>query len=262
MDILTALFLGIVQGATEFLPVSSSGHLFLAEQWLGLTTNVPLMIATHVATLGAVLVVFWQQVWELVLGFVSLITRKELVVGSSELGQTALKLGVATILTVLVVLLIEPFFGELMNLKVVAITLIITGGLILVAEKFRPQKIQNFTWTVALFLGVVQGLAVIPGISRSGLTIAFLILLGLQRRRAAELSFLLSIPTILAAGIYALKDVDPGSTIDMALIAACGAAFVTGLVMIYSMLKLVEKHWIWFAPYCIGLGLFLLVFNS
>jgi len=202
-----------------------------------------------------ILVVFWKQVWSLVVGFINLLWKQRV---DDEQGILALKLGVATILTVLVALVIEPFFGELLTLPVVASTLIVTGGLILIAEKFRPKRIVEFTWPIALWLGVVQGFAVIPGISRSGLTIAFLILLGLQRRRAAELSFLLSIPTILAAGLYALKDIEPGTSIDTALIAACAAAFLTGLVMIYSMLKLVEKHWIWFAPYCVGLGLFLL----
>jgi len=177
-----------VQGATEFLPVSSSGHLFLVETWLGLVPDIDLMIATHVATLGAVLLVFWRQAWELVQGFFYLIFK---VIG----------------------------------------------------------------------LGLVQGIAVVPGLSRSGLTIAFLILVGLNRRRSAELSFLLSIPTILAAGIFLIIDSGGSVLLSTELLLACVAAFLTALVMIYSMLKLVEKHWIWFAPYCLCLGIYLLIFT-
>ena len=254
-----SILLGVVQGATEFLPISSSGHLFLLETWLGLTPDLNLTILTHIASLGAVLVVFWKQVWELVLGFVSLIIGKELVVGSSELGQTALKLGVATVLTVLVALIIEPWFGELLNLTVVSVTLIITGLLIVISEKFRRGEGTELTWTITVWLGLVQGMAVVPGISRSGLTIAFLILLGLNRRKAAEYSFLLSIPTILAAGVFLVLDSDTQFALTSELLLACLASFVTALIMIYSMLKLVEKHWLWFAPYCIGLGVLLQV---
>ncbi len=256
MEIFHSILLGIVQGATEFLPVSSSGHLFLTERWLGLVPSMDLMIVTHVATLGAVLVVFWREVWRLMQGFLSLLTRERRA-ESREQGMLALKLGVATLLTIGVALLIEPWFGELLNLKVVAVTLIITGVLIVIAEKFRRGESVMFTWPIAIALGIVQGLAVVPGISRSGLTIAFLIFLGLHRRKAAEYSFLLSIPTILAAGVFLVLESGLSAlTVELGLAAI--AAFVTALVMIYSMLKLVEKHWIWFAPYCVGLGYWLL----
>lgn len=263
MEIFNAIFLGIVQGATEFLPVSSSGHLFLAEKWLGLESSVDLMIVTHLATLGAVLVVFWRQAWDLVQGFFclskqSLVSRK--LDTSNAAGVLALKLGTATLITVGVALLIEPFFDELLTVPLVAGTLIFTGGLIVVAEKFRRAEGLDFTWAVAASLGVVQGIAVVPGISRSGITIAFLILLGLNRRRSAELSFLLSIPTILAAGVFLWIDSGGQFVLTSDLALAMAAAFLTALLMIYSMLRLIEKHWIWFAPYCVLLGAFLLFF--
>ena len=251
-----SILLGIVQGATEFLPVSSSGHLFLVESWLGLTPDLHLTILTHIATLGAVLIVFWRQVWELITGFIrKLVTRDP----NLESGVLALKLGVATILTVLVALIIEPWFGELLNMTVVATTLMITGLLIIVSEKFRRGEATQLSWPVTLCLGLVQGLAVVPGISRSGLTIAFLIFLGLNRRKAAEYSFLLSIPTILAAGVFLVLDNGTDFVLTLELLLACLTAFVTALLMIYSMLKLVEKHWIWFAPYCICLGGLLMI---
>jgi len=264
MEIFQSIFLGIVQGATEFLPVSSSGHLFLAEHWLGLVPNMDLMIVTHVATLGAVLLVFWREAWDLIVGFVKLclsLYKKSWGPGTRpglENGWLALKLGVATLVTIGVALFIEPWFGELLNLKVVATTLIITGLLIVIAEKCRRGEEVPLSWPIVIGLGIVQGLAVVPGISRSGLTIAFLILLGLNRRKAAEYSFLLSIPTILAAGIFLILE-SGISAITVELLLAALAAFITALLMIYSMLKLVEKHWIWFAPYCVGLGLFLVL---
>jgi len=257
MNLFEGLFLGFVQGATEFLPVSSSGHLFLVETWLGTTPSLDLMIITHLATLGAVLVVFWRQVWDLVLGFAKLLVTRNLD-PSNDSGLLALKLGVVTIITVLVALLIEPYFGELLNLKLVAGTLILTGLLILIAEKFRPKTETFFTWPVVIGLGLMQGIAVVPGLSRSGLTIAFLILIGLNRKRSAEISFLCSIPTIIAAGIFLFVGAEASIEITVSLIIAAVSAFLTALIMIYSMLKLIEKQWIWFAPYCIGLGMVLL----
>ena len=252
MEIWQSLLLGVVQGLTEFFPVSSSGHLFLAEVWLGLKPDINFTILLHAASLLAVLVVYRQDVWKLLKAAfdVKAWQRKKLV---SD-GILAWQLVAATIFTVGVALLIEPFFESLLNLKWVAGTLIITGGLIVVAEKCRRKSEISFTWPLAIVLGLVQGLAVIPGISRSGLTIAFLILVGLNRQLAVKLSFLLSIPTILGALVFMLKDEWGSLDFSFATLVGFAASFLTALAAIYSMKTLVERRWIWFAPYCLLLG--------
>ncbi|NCP67513.1 undecaprenyl-diphosphate phosphatase [bacterium] len=252
MEIWQSLILGMVQGVTEFFPVSSSGHLFLAEVWLGLVPDINFTILLHVASLLAVILVYRQEVWNLIKsGFdIKALQAQKL----APDGVLAWQLVLATVFTVGVALLIEPYFETLLSLKWVAGTLIITGLLILIAEKFRRSKEINFSWGLAITLGLVQGLAVVPGISRSGLTIAFLILIGLNRQLAVKLSFLLSIPTILGALVFMLKDEWGSLSFTAATLIGFVASFLTAWLAIYTMKSLVEKRWIWFAPYCLLLG--------
>lgn len=276
MEIWHGLLLGIIQGATEFFPISSSGHLFLAETWLGLKPDINFTILLHAASLLAVIVVYRHDVWQLLSKAFNI--KKLTALKLESEGVLAWQLVFATVCTVGVALLIEPYFESLLNLKWVAGTLIITGGLIVAAEKLRrvPHSCEGrnllkssagdprvredevcetvFTWKIALLLGLVQGLAVVPGISRSGLTIAFLIFVGLNRQLSVKLSFLLSIPTILGALVFMLKDEWETLNFDLASGVGFFASFVTALLAIWSMKSLVERRWIWFAPYCVLLG--------
>jgi len=252
MEIWHGLLLGIIQGATEFLPISSSGHLFLAESWLGLTPDLHFTVSAHVASLLAVMLIYRRDVWRMLQGVFVFWHNKDH--RHWEDGRLAWQLMFATVCTVGVALLIEPYFEHLLAVHWVAGTLIVTGLLIIVAEKFRPKHENFFTWKLALLLGLVQGMAIIPGISRSGLTIALLILLGLNRQESARISFLLSIPTILGALVFATKDEWGSIGMGSASLAGCIASFVTAVLAIYWMKALVERHWIWFAPYCLALG--------
>jgi len=252
MEIWQGLLLGIVQGATEFLPVSSSGHLFLTEHWLGLSPDLHFIVSAHVASLLAVILVYYKDLWQLLRGAVLWVfDRSHRHAGP---GRLAWQLVLATFCTVCVALVIEPYFENLLTLPWVAGTLIVTGILIVLAETIRPKEERAFTWQLAIVLGFIQGLAVVPGISRSGLTIALLIMLGLNRRAAVRISFLLSIPTILGALVFATKDQWAAIDFDMAAWVGCMASFITALLSIYGMKQLVERHWLWFAPYCILLG--------
>jgi undecaprenyl-diphosphatase len=252
MELWQSLFLGVVQGATEFLPVSSSGHLFLTETWLGLAPDINFTILLHVASLIAVVVVYRTDIIYLI---AKAFAFQRIKAGTLEPeGVLAWQLVAATICTVGVVLLIEPYFENLLVLPWVAGMLVITGLLIVAAERLRPQKERVFNWRLALILGLVQGLAVIPGISRSGLTIALLIMLGINRQESLRLSFLLSIPTILGALVFMLKDQWGSLNFNLTILVGFLASFLTALLAIYTMKNLVEKRWIWFAPYCIVLG--------
>lgn len=253
------IFLGILQGLTEFLPISSSGHLFLAETFLGLEPNLNLEISLHAAGLLAVLIFFHKRLWRIVRGFGQIFG---ICSGDRQEGILGAKLIVATLLTVPIALGVQSQFDVLLSIPVVALTLIFTGIFILAAEKWRPQKLVAFSWPLVFLLGIVQGFAVVPGISRSGLTISLLILLGIERTKSTEISFLLAIPTILGALVFSLGEVSAFPEINTAFFVGCFASFLASLAAIQWMMKLIQKHWIWFAPYCILAGGGLLIWIS
>ncbi len=276
MTNLESIFLGILQGSTEFLPISSSGHLFLAQEFLELKPDLNLEIWLHGASLLAILLAFRHEIWTMIHDFFT--------DPKSENAKLGYKLILATACTIPIVILIEPYFEDFLTTKTVAITLIITGVLILLAEQFRrvknllplrsPSSLssfwgsedsssygrQAFFWWVAILLGLIQGLAVIPGISRSGITIAFLILMGLQRESAARISFLLAIPTILGALVFSIADT--GTTYLVGndqLFYAFAAAFASSFLAIKWMMALVQGKWVMFSAYCFVVGAGLLM---
>lgn len=264
------IFLGLIQGITEFLPVSSSGHLFLAEHFLELQQNISLEIYLHVASLLAVIIFFWSKIWTLVQEFFKTLkqchpklTSESFSTYKQKFSQNTqalltLKLLTATLVTVPIALLVKESVLVNLSLQVVAIALVMTGLMILLAEKFRPKAIQDFTWTSVVLLGIFQGLAVVPGISRSGVTIAILILLGIQRKESAEISFLLSIPTILAALIFILLE-QGLSGFTLQVLVASIVCFFASIISIKWMMQLIQSKWIYFVPYCLLLGLGLLL---
>lgn len=311
MNLTDSISLGIIQGITEFLPVSSSGHLFLAEKWLGLTENLNLEIFLHFGSLIAILVYYWRDLWKLLScafspwqgeseGVSATFLQKiknfftPLLISPAR-GETIResrefigKLLLATILTAPGAILIRKIWNPELTFQLVGITLIITAGIIIFAEKFRgisfyssflrrqessslkkestltwiPGQAREdnafFTWKIAIFLGIIQSIAVLPGISRSGITIAFLILLGINRKESVKISFFLAIPTIIGAMILALKDEGITNLVSGENLAGFTTAIIASFLSIKIMTKLVEKHWIWFAPYCAILGIILL----
>lgn len=248
MNIFDAAVLGAVQGLTEFLPVSSSGHLWLLQNFFS-TNSLIFEIFLHAGSLLAVVAFFYKKIWAILFGMFR----------GKRLGW---QLVVATLCTVPLALVMEKLLLPELSVQLVSLTLLVTAGLIVAAEFFRPKVERKFTWGIAVALGLMQGIAVLPGISRSGLTIAFLILLGLPRRQSAELSFLLSIPTILGALVFTFFDntndisvfVSPASWIGFAVSALAAVAAIAW------MMQLIQKNWIWFAPYCAVLAAGLLIF--
>lgn len=247
MELLEAVYLGVLQGITEFLPVSSSGHLFLMQEIFGLEQSLVLEIWLHGASLLAVIFFFRKDIKKILGNMIA--------APSSEFGILGYKLLLATFCTIPVALFIEPNFDVYLTSETVGFMLIFTGILIVVAEDFRPGKIQEFSWWMAGLLGFFQGLAVIPGISRAGMTIALLVFLGLRRKWAAEISFLLAIPTILGALIFACHKLEGLNVLgDMNYISGFIVAFLTSLLSIKWMLDLIKGKWIWFSVYCLLLG--------
>jgi undecaprenyl-diphosphatase len=256
MSLFNAVILGFVQGLTEFLPISSSGHIFLLERWMGLVGDIDFTLWLHLGSLVAVVIYFRRDILQMIVGSIQMIQKKE----ANVQGMYTLKLLVATAATIPTALVMQSFFpySEL-SLSVVGITLLLTALLIVVAERSRRSD-QPLSWTLVIVLGLVQGLAIVPGISRSGLTIAALILLGVSRQLAARTSFLLSIPTIFGAGLYSYIDQGERFTsLGLFEMTAVAAAAISAYVAIAWMMRWVEGRWIYFAYYCVGLGVIVLL---
>lgn len=249
-----AIVLGFIQGLTEFLPVSSSGHLWIFEKLVfGNTPSIALEAFLHCSTLLAVIIFFHKKIWSLVR---AVFTPKQ----NAAESALAWKLLTATLATLPIAFLLKPFVENILNLPVIIGTLVLTGILILLSEYFSPQKSQKFSWAIAILLGLVQGIAVIPGISRSGITIVFLLFAGLPRKKAVEISFLLSIPTILGAFIFLLPEIETAAWKLSALLIAGTIAFAAALIAIWGMLRFVEKYWKYFSIWCFAVAGVLLLF--
>ena len=266
MELYQGIILGIIQGLTEFLPVSSSGHLVLGQIFFGITeSQLPFDISVHMGTLLAVLVVYASDIRAIlvsVFGFiskaVSLKPMAHLLKEDKNLQLAGLIL-IGSIPTAFIGLVIKQFEHILFASEVlVGFMLILTGTILWTSKNFYSSKNKKdgFSIKKALIIGVGQGLAVIPGISRSGTTIALGMFLGLDRHNAAKFSFLLSIPAILGAQILSIKDmINSRLVIDSITIYATIVSFITGLLALKLLLSLVHAgRFHLFAPYCWLIG--------
>lgn len=257
MTLWIALILGLVQGLTEFLPVSSSGHLTLLNKIFGIEGNTLLLtILLHVATLFAVFFVLRKEIWQLIRNPFSLEARN---------------LYIATIPTVLIVLLSKGFLeDQFSSAKLLPYCFILTAILLAVTnvidERNKKKNLyypdQGFRNNVrsSLVMGIAQGLAVLPGISRSGSTICAGLLAGENREKTAKFSFLMSIPIILGSMLYEILKGDYGTLASTSMIAplivAFLSAFLVGIFSIKLMLRVVQNaKYYWFSIYLVGVSI-------
>ncbi len=239
--LLHALILGIIEGLTEFLPVSSTGHLILAGQLLGFNDDKGKVFEIAIQ-FAAILAVVWEYRARLGHALVSL--------GSERASQRlAINLFVAFLpAAVLGFLFIKQIKAYLFNPMVVATALIVGGVLILWAERrkhvVRAETVDDMTWRDALKVGFAQAVAMIPGTSRSGATIIGGLFFGLSRKAAAEFSFFLAIPTMFAATAYDVyKNWHLFSASDIGLFAVGGAAsFVSALLAVRGLIRFISRH--------------------
>ncbi len=255
MEIFHAALLGLVQGLTEFLPVSSSGHLAIAQHFLpgfeqpGLLFDVLL----HAATTLAVIIYFREDVWKLL----SCFFRKDSYALDDR--HTFWMLVLGSIPTAVIGLSFKDFFeGLFENLPVIGCMLLLTAMLLIVAERVRKdgRQLPDLKVNDALLVGAVQGLAIIPGISRSGSTIACLLLRGIDGEAAARFSFLLALPAVGGAMLLSLKDLQQVSSSELPAYGL-GAliAFVSGLFAIRCLMNVVRRKRLFgFAVYCLLVG--------
>ena len=261
MDTLDAIILGIIQGLTEFLPVSSSGHLELGKAILGDNSvqeeSLLFTVVLHFATALSTIVVFRKDVWEIISGLLQFKWNEE--------SQFSLKIIISMIPAVFVGLFfeqqLEAFFGG--NIRFVGFMLIITAVLLYFADKAKDTD-KKVSYGNAFIVGVSQAIAMLPGISRSGATISTSVLLGVDKSKAARFSFLMVVPLIFGK---IAKDLMSGELNfngenNMAMGAGFIAAFVAGLAACTWMIQLVRKSKLsYFAIYCLLVGLIAIIFG-
>lgn len=255
MEILESIILGAVQGLTEFLPVSSSGHLQLAKALLGveLEENLTFDIALHAATVLSTIVVLWSEIWWLVKG---LFAR-----GMNEEKSYFLKLVLSMIPIGIVGLMLGDYIDAILSSQYVMLVvggmLLLTAALLTFAYYARPRLKDNISYRDAFIIGVGQAVAAMPGLSRSGTTIATGILLGNKKSVVATFSFLMVLAPIMGQAL--LDIVDGGFAVagvgTAPLIAGFVTAFVVGCLACKYMINIVKKgKLIWFALYCAVVG--------
>lgn len=255
MDTLQAILLGIVQGITEFLPVSSSGHLQIAKEILGvqIEENLTFDVALHAATVLSTIVILWSEIRKLLKGLFSRHFNDE--------QAYILKIVVSMIPIGIVGFLLKEHIDALLNapyiLVVVGAMLLLTAALLAFAYRAKPRQKKTISYRDALIIGVAQACAAMPGLSRSGSTIATGLLLGNQKAAVAQFSFLMVLAPILGETLLeALKGELTAGVAAGPLIAGFLASFVTGCLACRFMLEIVKRgRLIWFAVYCAAAGI-------
>lgn len=277
MSVVEGILLGLLQGVAEFLPISSSGHLALAQELFDLD-DVPLLfdIMLHLATLGAVLLFFRRKIWSLLKVAGRWLARRSLPEDNADV-RTIVALLLGTVVTGVFGIVLSDLVEDYSE-KLICVGFFITAGLLIfsdaVEERRRKKLLESGSDGLVttrtgvrplqgLGIGLAQGIGVLPGISRSGSTIAGALLCGVDREQAGEFSFLLSIPAILGAFVLELDDLDTiGDSVGVApVLAGCVAAFVAGIFALSVLMKIVRKGKLeWFALYLIPAGILGLVF--
>ncbi len=251
METLESLLLGILQGLTEFLPVSSSGHLVIAQYFLGssLGGGIVFEVALHVATMVAILLFYRRRVGALAIGAMT---------GKADSWEYIGKLIVGTLPAVAVALLARDWIERSFESPWVAgICLLVTGLIVWSTRYTLPSaKKSQLTWTMAILIGCAQAIAILPGISRSGSTVAIALALGVAPLVAAEFSFLLGVIAIAGAGVLLLPELSNVSDAVLNAIAVGGiAALVSGLIALWLFVWLLrEQRFHMFAWYTWLLG--------
>lgn len=246
MTLFEAVILGLVQGLTEFLPVSSTAHIRIVPALFGWDDpGAPFTAAIQLGTLVAIVLYFWKDLFRALGGWAaSLIQPDRKKSPEARLGWAVLVGSIPIV--VLGVVFKDQIETGLRSLYVIAISLIAVGILMAIAEKVgrKTRKVEDVSVRDGALVGLFQAVALIPGVSRSGSTISGGLFLGFERADAARLSFLLSVPSILGAGLYSIwkhKDVLLGPD-QTAVWVANGVSFITGYLSIAFLLKLLQKH--------------------
>ena len=241
------IVLGITQGLTEFLPVSSSGHLVILQKLMGLGgSELALTVILHLATALSLVVFFFKDILRLFKNV-----------------RLLLMIVLVTLATGIIGLSGKDFFeGLFSSVRPVAAALVVTGIILLLTKGFFNGKRKDVNFKDALILGITQGIAIVPGISRSGITVSTLLFRGLDKETSFQFSFLAAIPVILGASLLELKEIDFALNANPSSIAAGFiASFLTGLLALWGLRAILRKARLhYFGFYCIAAGLAVLLF--
>ena len=261
MSLFEAIVLGIVQGLTEFLPVSSSGHLELTKAILG-DNSVPeesllMTVVLHAATALSTIVIFRKDIIELLSGLFQF--------KNNEQFQYSLKIVISMVPAALVGILFEDEIEQLFGgqILLVGLMLLVTGTLLFLADRAKNTS-KSVSTSNAVLIGISQAIAILPGISRSGATISTSVLLGVDRQKAARFSFLMVVPLILGkmAKDLASGDLMASQTETSLLVAGFIAAFIAGLIACQWMIGLVKKSQLkYFSYYCYVVGIAAIIYT-
>lgn len=266
MPLFHIVLLAIIQGITEFLPISSSGHLILVPQVTGLTDQgLAIDAAVHVGTLGAVAIYFWRDLATMIAGAGQLATGR-----MTDGARLALYIVLATVPVVIAgILAKEVIETKLRSVEVIAWATIGFGVLLWLADRYgdRVRRLESLNLSHALIIGVAQALALIPGTSRSGITMTAARMLGYERTDAARFSMLMSIPVIIAAGALVTRDIVEAGDVILGTDAALAAllSFAAALVTIALLMRWLRTAS--FTPFVIyrlilGAGLLVWIYSS
>ncbi len=265
---LELIVLGVVQGLTEFLPVSSTAHLLFAEHYLGIRRpGLVLEGVLHIGTAIAATAMFWPDVRRLVRSGLNMVGRRT---AGAHAGQpdpdapVVRTIVIASCVTVAIGLAFQaPFERLFSSVRATAFQLIVTGCVLLLHHQIGRRTASDLSARDAALLGVAQAVAIVPGISRSGTTIVGALRLGMERVEATRLSFLMAIPVILGAGLYALKDAGQAAQLGYTWPQLVTGGVIAGIVGAFSMRWLIaivqRRRLIGFAVYCWVAGLSVLL---
>lgn len=259
MEIWEAIVLGIVQGLTEFLPVSSSGHLELANYFFGIEepNNLAFTMAVHLGTVLSTVVVFRREIGRLLRGFFKFQMNDETI------------FIINIVISLVPILFIGLMFRDRIeglftsNLTLVGAMLLVTAALLVFAQRAKPQ-LRPITPKNAFIMGIAQAVAIFPGLSRSGATISTGLMLGVKREEVSKFSFLMVLIPVIGMNLLEVAKGGFGGTAigSPAIIAGFITAFVTGTIACRWMIRLVNRgKLVWFAVYCCALGLFSIIYS-
>ena len=253
-EFFAALILAVIQGITEWFPVSSSGHLVLFEEILNYSGGLMFEVALHFGTLMAVFVYFGKEITDIFRDFFSGKWK-------TENGKLGVLLIVASVPAGIVGFMIKDYFDSFSSLGIVAFGFGITGLFLFIASSGFETKDKKLTAKKSFLIGCAQALAIFPGISRSGATVSSGILFGLSEKKAMTFAFLMSIPIIFGANLLVIGN----QTLPSDLIWATLVSFVVGLVSIHVVFKYIlvnRKNFRWFGIYCLMMALTLGIWSS
>lgn len=275
MSMIQGIVLGVFQGIAEFLPISSSGHLAVLQYLFGLE-DVPLLfdVFLHLATLLSVVLFFRKKIWELLCSFARVFVPAKnpdevQIENQKENKKYILAIILATIVTGIMGVISSKFVENVpvrfdcAGFIVTAVLLVLSSVVEKKSGRISEDEKKSVSWIQALVIGFAQGVGTLPGISRSGSTIAGALFCGVSRSTAGEFSFIVSIPAILGAFILEAKDLGEvaGSIGFDVVIAGCAAAFASGYLSLTWLMKLIKKGRLeWFACYLVPAGVLGMIF--